>query len=59
MRDGVTSEGYRVDDLHELGFLESKLAVPLARKMVEEDILVPLAALGIILPEGERAGLSA
>jgi hypothetical protein len=56
---GRTANGYSVADLHELGWMESERAVPLARKVVEEDILAPLAALGIALTESERTELLA
>jgi hypothetical protein len=57
VREGVTREGVRVEDLHELGWLESARAVPLARKVVEEDVLAPLAKLGIAITADERQGL--
>jgi hypothetical protein len=57
--DGNARPAYRVEDLHELGWLESPLAVPLARKVVEEDILPPLAQLGITLSDEERRALLA
>jgi hypothetical protein len=57
--DGVTREGWRVADLHALGWLESSRFAPLARKVVAEDILKPLEAIGIVVPEEERARLLA
>lgn len=56
---GRTVTGYSVTDLHELGWMESERAVPLARKVVEEDILAPMAALGITLAEADRTELLA
>ena len=57
--DGVTEEGYTLTDLHELGWLQSEEAVPLARQVVLNDVLPPLAALGIILSEEDRDRLFA
>jgi hypothetical protein len=54
----VTSEGFRVEHLHELGWLESARAVPLAHAVVDEDILAPMAKLGIVLTPEERRGLA-
>jgi hypothetical protein len=51
--------GYKAHDLHELGIQEAARAIPLARKVVEEDILAPMAELGITLAHEERQGLFA
>jgi hypothetical protein len=56
---GATSEGWKLDDLHTLGWLESARFVELARKVVSEDILGPLAAIGIVVPGDDRARLLA
>jgi hypothetical protein len=47
----VTSEGYRLRDVHELGWLESQTYAALARKTVRDDIVGPLAKYGITLDE--------
>lgn len=47
--DGATEEGWRTDDIHVLGWLESEKSVPLAKEVVARDVLAPLAALGITL----------
>ncbi len=57
--DGVTREGWRVEDIHTLGWLESARFVALARKVVAEDILAPLAAIGIVVSGEDRARLLA
>ncbi|CAN5627094.1 hypothetical protein BH09MYX1_BH09MYX1_37430 [soil metagenome] len=54
--DGMTSRGFRVDHLHELGWLESARATPIAREVAEE-LLVPLERHGIRLSDETRASL--
>lgn len=56
VKDGITSRGFRVDHLHELGWLESARATPLAREVAEE-LLEPLARHGIRLSAETRASL--
>jgi hypothetical protein len=51
--------GYKAHDLHELGIQEAARAIPLARKVVEEDILAPMEQLGITIKQEEREGLFA
>ncbi len=51
----ATRDGWRLDDLHACGWLESSRFGALARKVVAEDILAPLAAIGIVVPEEDRA----
>lgn len=53
VRDGFTEEGYSVDHIHELGSLESERFVPLAKKVMREDVLAPLARRGIVPEPGE------
>ena len=36
--DGVTEEGYKVSDIHELGWLESARFVPLAKRVMRDEI---------------------
>jgi hypothetical protein len=56
--NGVTSRGFRVEHLHELGWLESARAMPLAREVAER-LLEPLAAHGVGLSQDERIALFA
>lgn len=56
VKDGITSRGFRVEHLHELGWLESARATPLAREVAEE-LLVPLARHGITLSDEARLDL--
>lgn len=51
--DGVTRRGWRVEDIHTLGWLESTRFCELARTVVREGILVPLEKMGIVV--GKRA----
>jgi hypothetical protein len=57
VKDGVTAEGWKVEDIHALGWLESSRLRPLAREVVVTDILAPLDALGIVVPAEDRARL--
>jgi hypothetical protein len=57
--DGKTRDGWRVDDLHALGWLESARMVVLARDVVRRDVLAPLDALGIVVPHEDRDRLLA
>jgi len=54
----ATSRGFRVDHLHELGWLEAARAIPNAREVAEE-LLVPLERHGIRLGDEARASLFA
>jgi len=56
VKDGVTSRGFRVDHLHELGWLESARAIPLAREIALE-LLAPLEQHGVRLSDEARASL--
>jgi hypothetical protein len=57
VRDGVTREGWRIEDIHALGWLESSKMVGWARQVVKDDILAPLDALGIVVPVEDRTRL--
>ena len=46
-------------DVHELGWMEPSRYVPLARKVVRDEILSPLRDIGIVLPEPELEELLA
>ena len=56
VKDGVTARGFRVDHLHELGWLESARATPLAREVAEE-LLVPLERHGLRISDEARAAI--
>jgi hypothetical protein len=56
VEDGVTSGGLRVAHLHELGWLESARALPLAREVAQE-LLVPLERHGLSVRDEVRASL--
>jgi hypothetical protein len=55
--DGVTTEGYRLEHIRELGWTESSLYKERARKAVNEDVLLPLAKFGIHPDEARIATL--
>ena len=55
--DGKTRDGWRLDDLHALGWLEAARMVPLARDVVRGDVLASLDALGIVVAEEDRVRL--
>jgi hypothetical protein len=48
--DGITTEGYRLEHIRELGWTESSLYRERARRAVADEIVVPLARYGIVLP---------
>ncbi len=54
--DGVTARGLRVEHLHELGWLESARAMPLARE-VAQGLLTPLERHGVTIGSETRASL--
>jgi hypothetical protein len=47
--DGVTTEGYCVEDLRQLGWIESTRVAKIAITAVETEIVAPLAELGILV----------
>ena len=53
---GITSRGFRVDHLHELGWLESARSQPLAKE-VAMDLLEPLAKRGVKISREVHANL--
>jgi hypothetical protein len=59
VKDGKTAEGWRLEQIHELGWLESLRLTALAREVVERDILPSLDALGIVVPAEDRARILA
>lgn len=54
--DGVTSEGYLLEHVRELGWTEASLYKERARRAVRADVVEPLARFGIELPR-ERLDL--
>jgi hypothetical protein len=50
VKDGVTSEGYRLQDIHELGWMESQHMAEVAIRAVHDEVAAPLAKLGIAVP---------
>ena len=56
VKDGITSRGFRVDHLHELGWLESARALPLARDVAAE-LLEPLERHGVVIGDEVRRSL--
>jgi hypothetical protein len=56
VKDGITSNGFSIEHLHELGWLESERAFPHARS-VALDLLVVLERHGIRLGAASRAAL--
>lgn len=55
--DGITTEGYRLEHIRELGWTESSLYKVRARKAVEDDVLAPLSKFGIHPDESQIAKL--
>ncbi|MBX3233413.1 MAG: ferritin-like domain-containing protein [Labilithrix sp.] len=51
--DGLTTEGYRLEHIRELGWTESSLYKERARRAIEDDVLAPLARFGIV-PDRSR-----
>ncbi|MGH7285999.1 MAG: hypothetical protein ACRELY_31145, partial [Polyangiaceae bacterium] len=47
LRDGLTSNGHRIQDVRELGWMESQHLVEVVSRCLREDIISPLAKLGI------------
>ena len=58
-RDGVTSEGFLLAHVHELGWMEAQQYAREARAAVSDKIVAPLADFGIELDAGEVAKLLA
>jgi hypothetical protein len=57
-RDGeYTSEGYRLSDVHALGWMDSEAYAALARESVLHDVVAPLGRRGIAVDERGIAAL--
>lgn len=50
VQDGVTTEGYQLEHVRELGWTESSLYATRARAAVEDEVVAPLAKYGIAVP---------
>lgn len=50
--DGVTTEGFLLEHVRELGWTESSAYATRARRAIQEDVVAPLARFGISLPVG-------
>jgi hypothetical protein len=48
VKDGVTTEGYRLSDVHELGWMESQHARDVAIRTMQDEVIAPLAKVGIV-----------
>jgi len=57
VHDGVTTEGYLLEHVRELGWTESSLYATRARRAIEEEVVAPLASYGIELPAARLAPL--
>lgn len=53
VQDGVTTEGFLVDHVHELGWMESQAYARTARATIREDVVKPLSRYGIVLTTEE------
>ena len=53
IQDGISSEGFQLQHIHELGWTEASKYSRLARETIRKDVLAPLAKFGII-PDPER-----
>jgi hypothetical protein len=59
VHDGITTEGYQLEHVRELGWTESSLYAARARRAIEEEVVAPLAKYGIELPAERLATLLA
>ncbi len=57
VENGITSEGFRIDDVRALGWMESTEYGALAREAVKANVVRPLARHGIVLDDEEVARL--
>jgi hypothetical protein len=57
VRDGVTSEGFRVEHVTALGWMESQAYATAAREAVRDEVVAPLARFGIEIPAADIARL--
>jgi len=59
VQDGVTTEGYLLEHVRELGWTESSLYATRARAAIEDEVIAPLAKYGIAVPRERLAKLLA
>lgn len=59
VHDGITTEGYQLQHVRELGWTESSLYATRARRAIEEEVVAPLAKYGIELPAERLAAVLA
>jgi hypothetical protein len=59
VHDGVTTEGYLLEHVRELGWTESSVYATRARAAIEDEVIAPLARYGIALPRDRLAKLLA
>lgn len=57
VQNGITSEGFLLSHVHELGWMESTAYAAAARQAVLADIIEPLAKRNILLPQSTVAEL--
>jgi hypothetical protein len=57
VEDGVTTEGYRIEHVRELGWTESSLYRTRARAAIRDEVVAPLARYGIEVPPERLASL--
>ncbi|MDB4998363.1 MAG: hypothetical protein JWM74_5795, partial [Myxococcaceae bacterium] len=57
--DGITTEGYKLEHVRELGWTESSAYAERARAAIETDVVAPLARFGIDVPRERLATLLA
>ena len=55
VQDGVTSEGYRIEHVRELGWTESSAYAVRARAAIEQEVVAPLGKYGIAIPADRLA----
>ncbi len=58
-KDGVTSEGYAMQHVHELGWMDSESYIARAKRCVAKDIAPPLAKRGIVVDADVLARITA
>lgn len=58
VQDGVTSEGYLLEHVRELGWTESSLYRTRALAAIEQEVVAPLASYGIVVPRDRLIALS-
>ena len=56
-KDGVTSGGFLVEHVHELGFLDSESFVARSRACIVRDVVPPLTERGIVVDPARLAAV--